>query len=185
MNLGNLFTISNLLSFIRLLMAIPFWILLNNNSTNPNYDVLLLTIVAAATDMLDGFLARKLNQVSEWGKIIDPLADKVCMSAIVLQLFIHNRLEPSLFFVIISRDIIILIAGIFVTKKLGKVLPSNILGKISVLIIGLYVMFILVRFELIYPQINKLFILVIIGVCIASLVAYAVRAKEFLKVKAS
>ncbi len=95
--------------------------------------------------MLDGYLARKLNQVTEVGKIIDPLADKAAMAVIVIKLYMINEISAFFFFTIISRDLIIFIGGLFVSNILGKVLPSNKLGKITVLFIGSVVLLILIR----------------------------------------
>lgn len=182
-NLGRLFTVSNLLSFIRLLMAIPFWILLNNDNKGPNNWAVLLTLAAVVTDLMDGYLARKFNQVSEWGKIIDPLADKVCVGIIIIQLFLHGRLVPGLFWVIILRDVIIFVAGIFVTKKIGMVLPSNYLGKGTVLVIGFYIIFMMLDLAGQNYVVNYLFMLAIFIMSIASLVAYGTRAFEVMKGK--
>ncbi|MFN3694503.1 MAG: CDP-alcohol phosphatidyltransferase family protein, partial [Ignavibacterium sp.] len=65
-------TVSNLLSLLRLLLAIPIWILFDyyNSVYSVKYWLFALCIFAAVTDILDGFLARKLNQVTEAGKII-------------------------------------------------------------------------------------------------------------------
>ncbi|MCK7524307.1 MAG: CDP-alcohol phosphatidyltransferase family protein [Ignavibacteriales bacterium] len=54
-------------------------------------------VFAATTDMLDGYLARKLNQVTEVGKIIDPLADKAAMAVIVVKLFLIGEISTFLF----------------------------------------------------------------------------------------
>ena len=184
-NFGRLYTISNLLSFIRLLLAIPFWILLNTDNRGPNNYAVILTLIAVITDVMDGYLARKFNQVSEWGKIVDPLADKVCVGIIIIQLFLHGKLMPALFWVIIMRDVIIFIAGIIVTKKIGMVLPSNYLGKGTVLVIGFYIIFLLLDLGQHQFVVNYLFILAILILSIASLVAYGVRAFEVMKGKKS
>ncbi len=61
------------------------------------YITFALCVFAAATDMLDGYLARKLNQVTEVGKIIDPLADKAAMAVIVVKLFLIGEISYFLF----------------------------------------------------------------------------------------
>jgi phosphatidylglycerophosphate synthase len=66
------------------------WFLLDNyESQSVRYITFALCVFAAATDMLDGYLARKLNQVTEVGKIIDPLADKAAMAVVVIKLFLN------------------------------------------------------------------------------------------------
>ena len=138
-----IYTSSNLLSFLRLLMAIPFWILVGNlNEPGIRYVVATLAIIGAVTDVLDGYLARKYNEVTELGKIIDPLADKVAIGAIVIRLFLIGEIPDYYFYLIIGRDILIFLGGIFVTKKIGRVLPSNMLGKITVSFIGIVILLI-------------------------------------------
>ena len=98
-----------------------------------------MSVLLPLTDVLDGYLARKLNQVTEVGKIIDPLADKAAMAVIVVKLFSIGEISAFFFLLIIIRDLLIFIGGIYVSKKLGRVLPSNKLGKLTVLFIGFVV----------------------------------------------
>ena len=181
MNLGNFNTTSNYLSLLRLLLSIPFWFLLANNSTAPNYAAVALALFAAFTDMMDGYLARKFNQVTEWGKIIDPLADKVCVAVIVVQFYLQGKMGPWLFWIIISRDLLILIASLALSNKLKKVLPSNYLGKITVLVICFYIVFLALNLQISYPEWDSLFYKASIIMIILSVAGYAIRAKEFLK----
>lgn len=180
---AEIFTISNGISFLRFLLVIPLWFLLDNyGSQSVRYITFALCVFAAATDMLDGYLARKLNQVTEVGKIIDPLADKAAMAVVVIKLFLINEISAFFFFTIIIRDLIIFIGGLFVSNIIGKVLPSNKLGKITVLFIGTVVLMILLginRESFIY---NLIYISSIVLMFI-SLLAYIYRAMEFIKKK--
>lgn len=174
-----IYTKSNLLSLFRLLLAIPLWILLDDFETN-RYWVFGLCLFAAFTDILDGYLARKFNEITEFGKIIDPLADKVAMAAIVIKLYLIGELTPLYFYLIIGRDILIFFGGLYVSKRLGKVLPSNMLGKFAVLNIGIVILFILAgmnKQSLIYISFYYLSIILIF----ASFAAYIIRAAEFIK----
>ena len=178
-----IFTISNGISFLRFLLVIPLWFLLDNyESQSVRYLTFALCVFAATTDMLDGYLARKLNQVTEVGKIIDPLADKTAMAVVVIKLFLINEISAFYFLTIILRDLIIFIGGLFVSKKLGRVLPSNKLGKLTVLFIGSVVLMILIginRENIIYQVIYILSIVLMY----ASLLAYIYRAIEFIEKK--
>jgi phosphatidylglycerophosphate synthase len=132
--------------------------------------------------MLDGYLARKLNQVTEVGKIIDPLADKAAMAVIVVKLFLIGEISAFFFLTIILRDLIIFIGGLFVAKILGRVLPSNKLGKITVLFIGSVVLLILIGIS----KENYFFLFFYytsIILMFSSLFAYIYRAMEFIKKK--
>jgi cardiolipin synthase (CMP-forming) len=178
-----IFTISNGISFLRFLLVIPLWFLLNNfEMQSVRYITFTLCVFAAITDVLDGYLARKLNQVTEVGKIIDPLADKAAMAVIVIKLYLINEISAFFFFTIISRDLFIFIGGIIVSRVLGRVLPSNKLGKLTVLFIGSVVLMILLGIDrssyvylfIYYAAIMLMFI---------SLIAYIYRAMEFIKKK--
>jgi CDP-diacylglycerol--glycerol-3-phosphate 3-phosphatidyltransferase len=80
------------------------------NSSDPFVSTWVATLifaVAAITDWLDGFLARKLNATTMMGKLMDPIADKVLVSAVLLYLIPLNRVEPLLVLIILSRDLIV------------------------------------------------------------------------------
>ena len=132
--------------------------------------------------MLDGFLARKRNEVTELGKIIDPLADKVAIGAVVIKLFLIGQIPLYYFAAIIGRDLLIFTGGIFVANKLGKVLPSNALGKVTVIIIGLVILMIILNINR-----DNAFFLIIYWLSIlmmaVSLFGYIYRANEFIKRK--
>ena len=176
-----IFTISNGISLLRLLLVIPLWFLLDNyGSQSIRYITFALCLFAAATDMLDGYLARKLNQITEVGKIIDPLADKAAMAVIVIKLFIIGEIAQFYFLTIILRDVLIFFGGLFVAKKIGRVLPSNKLGKITVLFIGSVVLLILIGVERNSWLFNFFYYSSII-LMFTSFFAYVYRAIEFIK----
>ena len=144
--IDKIYTKSNLLSFFRLLLAIPMWFVLDYLQDPVwRYVAFSICILIAFTDILDGRLARKYNEVTELGKIIDPLADKVAVAAIITKLFLLNLIPTYYIILILLRDGLIFLGGIIVSKKLGKVLPSNVPGKIAVLNIGLVILLTILR----------------------------------------
>lgn len=177
-------TVSNLLSLLRLLLAIPLWILFDYYSSDASikFWIFALCIFAAITDILDGFLARKLNQVTEAGKIIDPLADKIAMAIVVIRLAMYGELPAYYLAMIIIRDLLIFFGGIYVTSKIGKVLPSNMLGKATVLVIGLVVILTLLQIDKTSVFFNIFYYFSIILI-VLSFIAYMLRAKEYLQRK--
>jgi CDP-diacylglycerol--glycerol-3-phosphate 3-phosphatidyltransferase len=183
LNTKELYTKSNMLSLFRLLMAIPIWFLLEHlDSLSMRYLIFSLCIFAAFTDILDGYLARKYNEVTEMGKLIDPLADKVLMAAIIVKLFVEGEVPLYYLLMIIGRDIIIFLGGIYVSKRLGKILPSNMLGKITVINIGLVILLILLQVDrnsFLFAVLYFSSLVLIVG----SLIGYIIRAFEFLRRK--
>jgi CDP-diacylglycerol--glycerol-3-phosphate 3-phosphatidyltransferase len=96
-----------------------------------------IIIIAVATDFLDGFIARKLHQVTDLGKILDPLADKIGIG-IYAVLIAWMRAVPVWFVVfVLLRDLLIFIGGLYI-RRAKKIIPqSNWPGKIAVTLIAL------------------------------------------------
>ncbi len=165
------------------MLAIPFWILISQNHFDDNRILIgSLCLFAAVTDILDGYLARKLNQVSEFGKIIDPLADKVCVGILILKLFLLEQIPLYYLAIILGRDLLILIGGVFTSNKLKKVIPSNYTGKATVITISLVLLFIIFGME----KSNLIFILFFyssILLSFISLVSYTLNAYKLLTAK--
>lgn len=124
-----LFTWSNLISLSRIFIAAPVIYLHYTNEQQVTTAVVLLIIYGLVSDYLDGFLARKLNEVSEWGKILDPVADKI--SAFFLFFYtVYIGLIPLWFFIIeIARDLLILAGSAFIKTQRGKVAMATMSGK--------------------------------------------------------
>ncbi len=129
-----MWTISNFISLSRIVLAIPMAALLMSGQ---NISALILGLVAVGTDLLDGYLARKLNQVSEYGKIIDPLADKIFVGTVAICLLINGMIPLWFVIAVLLRDLLILIGGIYAKGKVEIVIPSNYVGKITVIILAL------------------------------------------------
>lgn len=129
-------TIANIISIFRIYLTIPIvyfsWL-------GPKYHLLLLVliIIAYISDALDGFLARKLNQVSDWGKILDPLGDKILSTALVITFY--NKGLFSLFFVIlvILRDLFISLFSTKIVIETNIVIQASIIGKITTLTLSI------------------------------------------------
>lgn len=177
-------TLPNYISTFRLLLAIPFYFLLNEMQFDSSirFYVLGLILIATLSDIIDGFIARRNQTVSEFGKIIDPLADKVLIILIVTKLYLMGEIIPLYFFIIVGRDLLIFFGGIWVTKKIGKVLPSNNIGKITVITIGIFIIITvsgISRFNFFY---NSFFYLSII-LSFISVLTYMLRAYEAIKWK--
>ena len=123
------FSISNLLSLGRLFLTIPTCLVLWYGSKEI---AVSLFVLAALTDYLDGWFARKLDQVSHLGKILDPLADKIYIAGVVITMLIQGTIPLWLVLPVLARDLLILLGGIYIRHTKGIVLPSNWTGKWAV-----------------------------------------------------
>jgi cardiolipin synthase len=122
-----IWTLPNAISFLRLL-GIPLflWLLLSQRNDTAAFFVL---VIAGATDWGDGFLARRLNQQSRLGELLDPLADRLYIAATIIGLAIRDVIPWWLVVLIALRDAFLL-ATIPMLKRLQiKALPVTYIGK--------------------------------------------------------
>lgn len=165
------FNISNTLSVLRLLLVIPIAILLLNGESTSKYFALTLIAIAIASDWFDGYFARKYNQVSDLGKILDPLADKIAIGVIAVILVIQGAVPLWLMVAFISRDLLILAGGLYM-KKVKNILPqSNLLGKVTVGIISVYLLLCILRYDEL-QTLSEVFLFLSMAFLIVSFVLY-------------
>jgi CDP-diacylglycerol---glycerol-3-phosphate 3-phosphatidyltransferase len=120
-------TIPNWITFSRLL-GIPFLLYgLYNPTTQAKWICLAIFLVAALTDWLDGYLARKLNQISDLGKFLDPLVDKFLVLAPLMVLIELGKVPAWGVFLILARELAI--AGWRVNQT--QITGANIWGKLK------------------------------------------------------
>jgi CDP-diacylglycerol--glycerol-3-phosphate 3-phosphatidyltransferase len=169
--------ISNQISILRVLLVIPLIFLLRNQDSGNTIIIAAILVAMYISDLLDGYLARRLNQVSELGKIIDPLADKIAVVSIVIILFLQGRVEPWFFIVVISRDVLIILFGLYLKSRNKIVLMSNYPGKAAVFSIGIIILLTVFNtgsYELLQKVISYLYYISVILI-IYSLYLYLMR----------
>lgn len=132
------FTWSNVISFSRLFVAFPIIYVHYINNLQATALVTVLIIYGVVSDYLDGVVARMTNQISEWGKILDPVADKLA-AFVLFSYTVYLGWIPLWFYVLgISRDALIMGGSSLIRAKRGKVPMSVMSGKISVNAMALY-----------------------------------------------
>lgn len=141
--LGRFWTIPNLLSVFRLLLVIPIGYLIINDGSL--LVIAAMTIVAVFTDWLDGFLARRLDVMTDWGKVLDPLADKFAAAVIVFALTVQGSLPVWLLVLLLARDLLIVLGGVVLRRRTGVVPMSMMPGKMAVTVLALTVVAALLR----------------------------------------
>ncbi len=130
---GKVWTIPNILSLIRLGFAFLLYYFILKHQTPA---AVVTSLVSMATDFADGYLARKLNEITELGKILDPMGDKIIVGLAAIGLYQSYGLPLWILLVIIGRDVLILIGSFFLFKRMRQVTASNTPGKIAVTVIA-------------------------------------------------
>ena len=134
-------TIPNWLSFIRIALIPVFMVLFLKGYVLP---AVIIMALAALTDLFDGKIARKFNQVSNIGKLLDPIADKLSQMAIVIVLIVTywDNAIKYLFMFFIAKEVIMIIGGV-ILLSLGMRPAAEIWGKVATNVFYIGMIFIL------------------------------------------
>ena len=166
---SKILTIPNLLSFFRLCL-IPVFMWLYCVEKNYLWTGIIL-IISGLTDTVDGIIARKFNMISDLGKVLDPIADKVTQAAMLFCLLTRFPLMIAPLALMVVKEFFMGVTGLLVIQKTGKVFGADWHGKVNTWL--LYAMMILHVFWYNIPDIVSK---VLIGICVVmmliSLVLY-------------
>ncbi|MEN8210029.1 MAG: CDP-alcohol phosphatidyltransferase family protein, partial [Candidatus Fermentibacteria bacterium] len=113
---GPVFNIPNLISLSRIPLAFIACVFLVQKEIIP---VVIVILVGVFTDVIDGSVARKTNSISDWGKIFDPLADKIAIGAFIVTLAYLGGVPLWFVILFLVRDAIIAVGGLYIARKLG------------------------------------------------------------------
>ncbi len=165
-------TIPNMLSFVRILL-IPVIIVLYCV-----YEKYLLSVafvlISGFTDILDGFIARKFGQISDFGKFIDPVADKLTQGAMIFCLLSTYPAIIILFFIMLIKETVMFICGYVALSQTNSMSSAKWYGKLNTLL--LYsVMLVLFSF----PTIDRVLAYALIGLCMLSVIISGVLYGRF------
>jgi cardiolipin synthase len=139
-NVKNIFdgalTVPNAMSVARILLIPVFAVLYMKGYI---WWAVLVLAVSGISDFLDGKIARKFNQVSNLGKMLDPIADKLTIFALAIVLFLKFKSAESpsmqafawVFLLFIAKDIIMLLGGLAIISRGAKPAPAAIYGKVA------------------------------------------------------
>ena len=121
--------IPNVLCIIRIILVFVFIVLALGEDDRKLYYALVVFLMAGATDVLDGFLARRNNWITELGKILDPLADKLMQCTVLVVLSSKGILPYWFALVFILKELVTLSMGLLVIKRRSVVVVSRWYGK--------------------------------------------------------
>ncbi len=141
--------------------------------------VSILIFLGIVSDFLDGYFARKWNQISEMGKVLDPLADKVCIALASIALYQSYGLPFWMLVIIIGRDVLIVLGALLLMGRINYVIPSAMPGKIAVTLISALLLSYLFNVQFLQKPLEYLTLFFII----ASALFYLFRFINFLFVK--
>jgi CDP-diacylglycerol--glycerol-3-phosphate 3-phosphatidyltransferase len=171
-------TVSNALSLSRIILAIPIIYFLWQNTFTGNLLSVSCMLLAALTDWLDGYLSRRLHQVSDFGRIIDPVADKIAIGAIIFFLTWQRDFPLWFLILILARDFVILTLGFLMTSRLRAVPESDWFGKVAVTGIAI----VIIVYALNATALKIPLLMVSAGLFLLTIFSYFDRfRKEFLK----
>ena len=125
---------------LRVLLVFPIALFMLGDEPAHRMYAAGLILLAVLTDLFDGIIARKLNQVTELGKIVDPLADKIAVPATAVILAVQGKLPFWFLSVAVVRDIAIFAGGMYVRKVKGVLLQSNLAGKWAVTTVAAFIL---------------------------------------------
>ena len=184
----------NKLTIFRVILIVPFVVLLlggeagwfGNNLLIPNLIALAIFIIASLTDLADGKIARKYNMVTNFGKFMDPLADKLLVCSALIALVELGRIPAWIVIVIIAREFII--SGFrLVASDNGVVIAASYWGKFKTTFQMVMVCLMLVNvpgMEAMWPWLNLLTQVVMwiaLVLTVVSLIDYLVKNKGVMK----
>lgn len=132
MNLANKLTIFRII-LVPIMVIIPFLGIQGELFSIPiTYLIIdLIFIIASITDKLDGYIARSRNQVTTFGKFLDPLADKILVLTAMIMLVEKGRLPAWIPVIVLSREFIVSGYRLIAVEKGGKVIAASVWGKLK------------------------------------------------------
>ena len=163
----------NKLTVLRVIM-IPFFVyfvLVDPKSFNYRLIAEAIFIIASFTDLLDGKIARKYNLVTNFGKFMDPLADKLLVCSAMICMIDLKRLSAWFVIIIIAREFII--SGFrLIAAENGIVIAANYWGKFKTASQMIMIILLILHFDGIFVILEQIFIWLSLALTIISLITY-------------
>ncbi len=157
-----------------MVLSIPILWLMYTEHYN---SALVVFIIAALTDWLDGYVARKTNSVSEVGKVMDQIADKILIDAIFVVALDLKWIPSWLVITVIWRDILVSAVRILAAKR-GDVLAANVFGKLKTVFQMTLVIILLSRGIFFFPILNLTMVWTVFALTVLSALIYLVQNRS-------
>jgi cardiolipin synthase len=161
-------TISNVITISRLVMLPFIVIFLINQKPRVAFIIMLISFLS---DAVDGYLARKLHQESELGKLLDPLCDKISLAVILVTLLVINSIPVWIVIIVVARDFLILLGSLIILRRRALVFKSNLFGKITGFLFGALIL----SFTINLKQLGTVLLYITIPMMIVTFITYVNR----------
>lgn len=139
------FTPANVLTMLRIVLIVPLVYLLWVSEAR--WGALLVFGLASVTDFFDGYLARKRNEYTLFGQLLDPIADKVLVISVLIVFVLQQVIPISWLLVLVGKELMLLAGGAILLRGGREVVPARTLGKWSTGIIFVGMLLIMATFE--------------------------------------
>lgn len=168
---------ANKLTLARIAMIPAFLAVLYLRIPNANYWAMGIFILASITDFLDGYVARNFNQITDFGKFMDPLADKMLVVAAMLWFVEEGQMTGWALFIVLAREFSV--SGLrMVAADKGSVIAAGWSGKVKTAVTMICIVVMLLPIS---QSINDLCVVLIVGSTLYSGVEYFMQNKNVLK----
>lgn len=168
----------NTITIFRIILVVPITICLIKNQY---FNAVLLFFLAAISDVLDGWLARRLNMQTKIGAVLDPLADKLLLNYTFIVLTLKSFIPLTLFATILTKDIILVVGSVIEVFSVSSIsditIKASITGKVSTFLQVAVIALVFLKIFNIYfnPVLFSICVYTAIGFAILSLLSYIIK----------
>lgn len=160
------FTIPNLMGYFRILM-IPVFLYLYYHAETTKEHVIAFSVLAVSflTDLFDGKIARKFNMVTDFGKMLDPVADKLTQCAMAVAITFHYPVMILFLVFFVCKEFYMGVMGLYILKKYDKIHGAQMYGKICTTIMDVCIFVLLLFTSLSKTAVNIIVLLMMAAMC--------------------
>lgn len=175
----DVWNVPNVLTMLRMVLIPIFVVLFAGGQTKW---ALVVFLAASLTDLLDGYIARKYNLITNFGKLMDPLADKLMVCTALICQGISGVIPWAAIIIVMVKELLMVIGGAFMLKK-DVVVYSNMLGKIAMccFVTALVLSFFHAEFAGLGVQVDSIILYMAVVLTILAMLNYAYQAAKTLK----
>ena len=165
------FSIPNIMGYIRIILALLYILVYYMTLEGaPYWPVIAIIVLSGLTDFLDGKIARRFHMVTDWGKMLDPIADKITIGAIILSLVFKYKIILPMILLYVVKEGYMAVAGMMLMKKGHKIEGAKFYGKFCT-----FTTYVILIAILLVPNINDAAVVVLIAVNMAIMLYTLIR----------